>query len=178
MTEERLNKITQMCDHVEIDDIIYAKEQILQVLYNDSDLLEVLDNKQLKDNNAIPEDYHNVCIFSFLKIPYIQSKVQNYICFDVNDIEPAYYNNVMMTKQVIFRCVSHEKSVDTEYGIDRQDLLGYLVKDNFQWSNKCGFQMKKTYDAGRIAENGYYYREIHFAMTQPTGLKNGTTNGR
>ena len=169
MTEERLNKITQMCDHVEIDDIIYAKEQILQVLYNDSDLLEVVTTSNCKST---------VCIFSFLKIPYIQSKVQNYICFDVNDIEPAYYNNVMMTKQVIFRCVSHEKSVDTEYGIDRQDLLGYLVKDNFQWSNKCGFQMKKTYDAGRIAENGYYYREIHFAMTQPTGLKNGTTNGR
>lgn len=169
MTEERLKVLSDVQDHLEHDDIIYIKSKILETLLSDPDIIEMLDNQELIRQEAIPEDYYGVNIFSFLKIPDTQSTVKNYICFDVNDTEPAYYNNLMVTKQVIFRCASHEQSVFTKYGIDRQDILGYLVKDDFQWHNKCGYQMKKTYDGGRIAENGFYYRELHFQIVMPSG---------
>lgn len=176
MTSERLQAIQDMRNKIDRDDIIYIKQKILEIILDDKDILEILNNKELESVQALPEDYYNTNIFSYLKMPGTQSTVKNFICFDVNDIQPVYTNNIMMTKEVVFRCVSHENDVKTFYGIDRHDLLGYLVKDNFQWSNKCGFHMKKIYDGGRIAENGYYYRELHFQITNPTGLKNGVQN--
>lgn len=180
MTSERLEVIKTLKEHEKCpDDVLLFKEKILKLLLNDLDIIETLHNVELENKQALPEDYHNVNIYSYLKIPDTQSTVKNYVCFDVNDIEENYYNNAMVTKQVIFRCVSHEKDVETIYGIDRQDLLGYLIKDNFQWNNQFGVQWKKNYDGGRIAENGYYYREIHFKVTNLNGLQRGlTTNVR
>ena len=50
-------------------------------MYKDPDLLEVLHNKELEKINASPEDYRNINIFSYLKIPETQSIVKNFICF-------------------------------------------------------------------------------------------------
>ena len=35
--------------------------------------------------------------------------------------------------------------------------------------------MKKIYDVGKIAENGYYYRDIRFKVIAPNSLQNGTS---
>lgn len=176
MTEERLSIINKINEDSKYDDISYDKHVILKKLCNDSDILEILHNVELEEINASPEDYHNVCIFSYLKIPKTQSKVKNFICFEVDDMEPSYYNNVNMQKIIKFRTISHEEEVETIYGIDRQDLLALLVKDIFNWSNCLGAQLKKVYDSGKITENDYYYREIHYLTTTTNSLQRGTTN--
>lgn len=144
MTQERLSIINKINEDLKYDDIAYDKHVILKKLYADKDIFEILHNTELEKINASPEDYHNVCIFSYLKIPKTQSQVKNFICFDVDDLEPSYTNNVNIQKVIKFRAISHEEDLETEYGIDRQDLLALIIKDIFNWSNCLGPQLKKS----------------------------------
>lgn len=174
MTEERL-KIIDKIHKDKFDDITYDKMIILKDLFKDADLLELLNNKELENINASPEDYYNVNIFSYLKIPETQSVVKNFICFEVDDTEEVYGNNVMISKLVRFRTVSHEDDIITEYGMNRQDLLALIIKDRFNWSNILGMQLKKIYDEGKVSENDYYYRDIWYKTITPNSLQKGTT---
>lgn len=172
MNQERIDRLLSCRKEEGYDDISYDKQLILEDIYKDPDIFEVLHNTELEKAGAVPEDYYNVNIYSYLKIPDSQSKVKNFICFEVNHLDVSYQNKIMITKQVIIRTVSHKDDVETIYGIDRQDLLGALIKERLQWSNLLGTQLVKTYDAGKVAENGYYYRNIYFTQITPNGLQN------
>lgn len=178
MKQERIDRLLSCRETEGYDSISYDKQIILEDIYKDPDIFEVLHNTELEAQNAVPEDYHNVNIYSYLKIPDSQSKVKNFICFEVNDLEISYSNKIMVTKQVIFRTVSHKDDVETIYGIDRQDLLAALIKERFQWSNILGTQLVKTYDSGKVAENGYYYRNMYFEQITPNGLQNRLSSNR
>lgn len=178
MTDERLELIKAITDleHPElrrdknIDMIALMKQMILKDLYSDSDIIETLHNPDLEAKKAPPEDYHNVNIFSYLKIPDTQSIVKNFICFDINDMNEIYGASNFLERDVIFRAVSHEDDVKTEYGINRQDLLGMLIKDRMSWTNYMGMRLQKEYDAGKVAENGYYYRDIKYIIQAPNAM--------
>lgn len=171
MNQERIERLFTCQKEEGFDGISYAKQKILEDIYLDPDIFEVLHNEELEAQNAPPEDYHNVNIYSYLKIPDAQSKVKNFLCFEVNDLEISYQNRIMITKQVIFRTVSHKDDVETIYGIDRQDLLAALIKERFNWSNLLGTQLVKTYDSAKVAENGYYYRNIYFQQITPNDIQ-------
>ena len=171
---DMLKNLTVATDIGSHDEIAYTKQLILEDLYKDNDLLLVLNNPDLK--GCPPEDYRNVNIFSYMKIPDTQNKVKNFVCFEVNEREPVSSNDVLMTRQIIFRTVSHEEDVETIWGIDRQDLLAMIIKDRFSWSNCLGLHMKKVYDAGKIAENGYYYRDMYFEAMATNGLNKAVRN--
>lgn len=178
MTEERLqliNATTNLDDRAgrkdkNIDDITLFKQIVLKDLYSDQDIIEVLHNVELEKQHALPEDYRNVNIFAFLKIPDTQSVVKNFICFEVSDIDELFHNKTYIERRVTFRAVSHEDDIVTGFGIDRQDLLGMLIKDRYSWTNIMGMRLEKEYDVGRIAENGYYYREIRFKVVSPNAM--------
>lgn len=174
MTEERLDIIDRI-NKDKYDDITYDKMVILKDLFKDKDLIELLNNKELEKIDASPEDYYNINIFSFLKIPKTQSVVKNFVCFEIDDTEEIYGNNVMISKLVRFRVVSHEDDIETEYGMNRHDLLALIIKDRFNWSNILGLQLKKIYDEGKVTENDYYYREIWYKTITPNSLQKGTT---
>lgn len=178
MNQERIDRLFSCRNEQGFDSISYDKRKILEDLYKDSDIIEILNNKELQAVNACPEDYYNVNIYSFLKIPDAQSKVKNFICFEVNDTEIVYSNNIMVSKQIIFRTIAHQDDVSTIWGIDRQDLLAALVKERFQWSNILGTQLIKTYDSGKVAENGYYYRNMYFEQTAPNDIQNRFKSNR
>lgn len=175
LSKARTDIITSLTDSHEMgnhDDIVAAKMRVLEDFYKDSDLLLVLNNPDLKDSP--PEDYRNVNIFSFMKIPETQTQVKNFLCFEINDREPLDNNDAFITRQLIVRTISHEKDVDTPWGIDRQDLLALIVKDRLAWSNCLGTHLKKVYDCGKIAENGYYFRDMYFEALVPNGLYKAT----
>lgn len=178
MTQERIERLFSCRKEEGFDSISYDKQIILEDLYKDPDIFEVLHNEKLVKLNAPPEDYHNVNIFSYLKIPDAQSTVKNFICFEVNDTESVKSNSIMINKQVIFRTISHKDDVETLYGIDRQDLLAALIKERFQWSNLLGTQLVKTYDSGKVAENGYYYRNMYFEQVAPNDVQNRISSNR
>lgn len=178
MTDQRLELIRAITDldHPElreglnVDTIALFKQMILKDIYTDPDIIEVLHNTELEKLEAPPEDYCNVNIFSYLKIPDTQSVVKNFLCFDVHDLNEVYGTANYVERDIVFRCVSHEDDVKTEYGINRHDLLGMLIRDRFSWTNYMGMQFQKEYDAGKVAENGYYYREIKFITQAPNAM--------
>lgn len=178
MTEERLKIIRAITDlanptvkrDVNIDEVAWLKQMLTKDLYSDSDIIEALHNVELQEANALPEEYRNVNIFSYLKVPDTQSVVKNFICFEVNDMEQPYNATSFIERNIVFRCISHEDDVRTEYGIDRQDLIAMLVKDRMSWTNFMGMRISKEYDVGKIAENGYYYREIRFFVLSPNAM--------
>ena len=148
---------------------IIADPRIIYVLHNDD-----LDCRQ-------PDDYLNVNVLSRVNLPEVQSRVKNYICFKVdlaNDLEKhARLARVLVTFQILCR----DSDIVTEFGIDRHDLLGYLLKDNFHGSNAFWTQSECIYDQETLTDSHYNGRLIKFEMIVPNKLletKNGVTSVR
>lgn len=172
------------------DDNERYKYRIMKMLTENQDVLWTLHNKELeeksyatkdKDGNEIEmlngDTYRDVSIFNFLKIPEIQSTVKNFICFEVNDVEQPRYNKDLIIKNIIFRTVSHDDDYKTDWGIARQDLLALIIQSEFDWTNAFGMHIEKVSDRGKVAENGYYYREFVYETTIPNNLMNKAKNG-
>lgn len=166
------------------DDTERYKYQIMNMLTNNQDILWTLHNKTFeKDENGNintskelnGDCYRDVNIFSFLKIPDVQSEVKNFICFEVDDVSVPY--DSMIKKNITFRTISHLDDFKTDWGIARQDLLAAIIKNEFDWSNIFGMHLEKVYDKGRITENGYYYREFIYETIVPNNLVNKSKNG-
>ena len=145
--------------HVQ-DDIIEMKRLIKQKLIADTDILEALHNPDIDIDS--PDEFLDNNIYGFIRIPQTQDTVRNFICFTVDDIEPDRYNSHMKIQQIQFNCICHLDDMKTEYGIDRHDLLGYLVRDTFNWTNDFGLQFKLTYNKESTIDSDYYCRTLKF----------------
>lgn len=172
MTEERIECLLHPVPDGSYT-IVHAKEKIFKDLCKDPDIFELLDNPVLKEKKALPEDYYYVNIFPFLKIPDTQSKVKNFICYEIDDLEDVSSNETKLRRQIKFRVVSHEQAVQTPYGVPRQDLLAMLINERMQWSELLGARMKKVYDAGKVSENGYYYRNMYYEQIVSNNIQFG-----
>ena len=112
------------------DDVIEMKRLIKQKLIDDPDILEALNNPEIDLDS--PDEFLDKNIFGFIRIPHTQDTVRNFICFTVNDIEDRYQTNeVMKTQYIQFNVICHLEDMTTQYSMDRHDLLGYLIRDNF-----------------------------------------------
>jgi hypothetical protein len=150
------------------DDIIEMKRLIKQKLISDTDILEALHNPAIDIDS--PDEFLDNNIYGFIRIPTTQDTVRNFICFTVDDIEPSY-NTHFKVQQIQFNCICHLDDMKTEYGIDRHDLLGYLVRDNFNWTNDFGLQFKLVYNKESTIDSDYYCRTLKFEREQPNSLK-------
>lgn len=184
------------------DDIDMYKYIIMRELLNDQDILHTLHYEKLENNakkvpiyaedgnqkideygnklyktEIIGVDYKDKAIFNFLKIPDIQSEVKNYICFEVNNIEIPRGSTALITKNIIFRTISHESDYKTDWGIARQDLLAAIIKNKFDWTNIFGTHLELVSDRGKTADMGYYYREFIYETTTANNLVNMAYNG-
>lgn len=165
------------------DDTDRYKYLIMKILTDNQDILNTLHNKDLEEKYKNKEGiingdaYRNVNIFNFLKIPETQSTVKNFICFEVDDVEKPRYGEGLLKKNIIFRTISHKDDVNTDWGIARQDLLSAIIKSEFDWTNIFGMHLELVYNKGRVAENGYYYREFIYETTVPNNLVNKMKNG-
>ena len=153
------------------DDIIEMKRLIKQKLIADTDILEALHNSDIDIDS--PDEFLDNNIYGFIRIPTTQDTVRNFICFTVDDIEPSY-NTHFKVQQIQFNCICHLDDMKTEYGIDRHDLLGYLVRDNFNWTNDFGLQFKLVYNKESTIDSDYYCRTLKFEREQPNNLKKAT----
>lgn len=164
------------------DDIERYKYFIMKILTENQDILHTLHNKELeerytdKDGIINGDAYRDVNIYSFLKIPDIQSTVKNFICFEVDDREKPRNSDGLIVKNITFRTISHENDYKTDWGIARQDLLATIITSCFDWTNMFGAHLEMVYNKGRIAENGYYYREFIYQITDVNNLVNKSKN--
>lgn len=157
------------------DDIVEMKRLIKQKLISDSDILEVLNNPEIDMDS--PDEFLDTNIFGFIRVPTTQDTVRNFICFTVDDIEEHRYNEVMKMQYIQFHAICHLDDMKTEYGIDRHDLLGYLIRDNFNWSNMFGLQFKLINNKESAVDSDYYCRTLVFEATKPNSLNKGRMDG-
>lgn len=150
------------------DDIIEMKRQIKQKLIADTDILEALHNPDIDIDS--PDEFLDTNIFGFIRIPTTQDTVRNFICFIVDDVEEHRFNEVMKTQYIQFTTICHLSDMKTEYGIDRHDLLGYLIRDTFNWTNLFGLQFKLVYNKESTIDSDYYCRTLKFEATKPNML--------
>lgn len=162
-------------DNKQYDDIEMYKYKIMKLLTDDNDILIALNNGDLTGHKG--DDYRNVNIFNFLKIPDTQSTVKNFICFEVHDVEQPRYTDGLIKKSIVFRTISHSDDVLTDYGMARQDLLALIIKNKFDWSQEFGIHIEKIRDYGKVTENGYYYREFIYETTTVNNYVNRLKNG-
>lgn len=151
------------------DDISMMKRQIKQKLIDDQDILEALHSEIDIDS---PDEFLDTHIFGFLRIPNTQDTVRNFICVTVDDIEDHRFNEVMKLQVLQLTAICHLSDIKTEYGIDRHDLLGYLIKDTFNWTNMFGLQFHLIYNKESVMEGDYYCRTLKFEAEKLNSLNN------
>ena len=156
------------------DDIIRKKRLIEQILYSDEDIIEILDNPNL-DPDA-PEEYVGENIFGFLRVPGTQDTSKNFITFIVDDIGRTPNNQVMKSQYVQFVVFVHKDLVKTKYGMARHDLIGYIIRDIFNLSNKLGPQMELVQNKEGITDTDFYTRTLKFELIDDNSTKPLRTN--
>lgn len=151
------------------DDISSMKRQIKQKLIDDPDILEALHSEIDIDS---PDEFLDTHIFGFLRIPSTQDTVRNFICITVDDIEDHRFNEVIKLQVLQFTAICHLSDIKTEYGIDRHDLLGYLIRDIFNWTNMFGLQFHLIYNKEGNIDGDYYCRTLKFEAEKLNSLNN------
>ena len=161
------------------DDIGSMKRKIKQELISDRDILEVLNNADLPgashDSDVdldSPDEFLDHNIFGFIRIPNTQDTVRNFICVTIDDIEEHRLNEVMKIQNITFTVICHLSTMKTRYGIDRHDLLGYLIRDVFNWTNMFGLQYHLIYNKESVIDGDYYCRTLKFEAIKPNSLNN------
>lgn len=178
-----ISNISRVLDNTRNNDIIYKKAKVMEIFESDPDLKEVLgqpeklplnkfkdkDNpteEELSERARIHEYNEKVShpqIVSFLKVNDIQTEVNNFIMFDIGD-DNTSYNEIVKNQYLEVMCLVHEDDMDTEYGVNRVDLLSYIVKDLLCWTNRAGFHFKLVADDFSITDTKYYARTLRFTI--------------
>lgn len=194
-----LSNIRRNLESTKNNDIIYRKAIIEKAFYDDPDLLEVLGQREKRPLNKYVDPDHPTIqekqlrqeieeynkrvdskkIIPYLKLNGVQKEVNNFVMFEIRDYEASALNKVIKTQQVTVICAVAEEDMDTEYGIQRTDLLAYIVKDLLQWSNCAGLQLKCVSDFDDIIDDRYYSRVLRFESQLPNtipGHNMGMTN--
>lgn len=156
------------------DDIIRKKRLIEQILYSDEDIVEILDNPDI--DPECPEDLVYENIYPCIRIPGTQDVSKNFITFTVDDIERMPYNPVMKSQIVQFVIFVHKDHIETQYGMPRHDLLGYIIRDIFNLSNKLGSQMELVSNKEYVTDTDYLTRTLKFELITDNSTKPLRTN--
>lgn len=155
------------------NDNIQYKEIIKNKLINNSKIIRSLNNNNL--DTDCPDDYYGINILPYYLLVDVQTKAQNYICFETSFDEVARYNKIMKLGQVIFYIVCDNKDIlDKETGIARHDLLAALITDEFDWSNLFGTQVHLVSDRPTAVDSKYVGRTLIFEQTSTNSIvRNG-----
>ena len=120
--------------------------------------------RQIEDYN---ERITHKQILPYLKLNGMNKEVLNFLMFDIEDYSVSYVNEIIKNQNITVMCLVHEDDMDTPYGIQRHDLLSYLVRDLLCWTNAIGMQLKLTYDHQDIIDSRYYCRTMRFSVQAP-----------
>ena len=169
-----LESLLQFKGSLDSDDI-KVKETIKRILLDNKLIIYALNNKELEEEEADPEDYFGVNILPYYMISPVQHNVQNYLCYEVRyDMAQAYQyskshnslNPTVKTLSIIFTILCHHRNViDEETGIARHDLLAALIQDQFNWSSEFGSKIMLVSDVPSVVDNNYACRTLSFERT-------------
>lgn len=158
------------------DDICVEKDIIKQRLIHNPYIIHLLDNKTIQGSGGTPDDYLGTNIYEHLYVEDTQDTSLNLICFELETIDDYEYNSKLKQKQLTFMVLVNKTNLKTDYGNERHDLMSYLIRESFNWSNCLGMQIHETYNGVQTLNNGYYVRTIRFESIGTNNLVYGSRN--
>lgn len=169
-TEDDIKFLQSFRDNIDYDGI-KCKQQVKKMLLANKHILHVLNNNELEEKEAEPDDYYLVNVFPYYIIHPIQHEVQNFVTFQVSSTELPQFDKTKKYLQVIFVVLSHVGDViDKDTTLPRHDLLGALVQDQFNYTNICGKKIHLVEDKEIIVDNDYAGRQLTFEQYVDNGL--------
>lgn len=156
------------------DDIIRKKRIIERMLYEDPDIIEIIDDPDV--NPDCPEEIIYSSIYPCIRIPGTQDVSKNFITFTIDDMERIPSNSVMKSQYVQFVIFVHKDHIKTKYGMARHDLLGYIIMSIFHLSNKLGPQMEIVSNREGVTDTDYLTRTLRFELIDDNSTKPFRTN--
>lgn len=155
---------------IDSDDIRY-KKLIKDILLDNRFIIHVLNNKELEEKEASPEDYYGINILPYYLISPTQTNTQNFICFETQFDEETRYNKVIKYGQIRFYVLCHQKDIiDEDTGIARHDLLAAILLDQFNWTNYFGNQIHCISDIASVVDTDYACRTLIFEGEFPNSF--------
>ncbi len=152
-------------------DDIKIKEKIKQKLLENRKIIYALNNKELLEQDAEPDEYYGINILPFYMIHPTQHNSQNFICFTTGYEEIERFNKSMKLMQITFVVLCEQSNViDKKTGIARHDLLGALLLDQFNHTNIFGTVITCIEDVESIVDNDYACRTLVFQQTTDNNL--------
>lgn len=159
MIVEELRELKTLPD----DDNIRFKEIIKKKLYQNPDIIHAIHNVELDEQ--VPDEYVGVSILPYLIVPRTQDIPRTYVCYTSNYDEVQRYNQLIKDAEVKFVILSdYRDSIDKETGIARHDLLGALIKREFNHTNYLGQQMVCISDTESTTDTDYAMRTLIFNL--------------
>ena len=160
------------------DDNTKLKEEIKRLLIGNKYIVHVLNNKELEDADAEPDEYFGVSIFPFYVIPEVHSSVNNYICFETGFKETNWRSkNMTKNQQIVFYILCDVKNgIDKETGLARHDLLGALINEAVCQTVFSGGRARLESDTPGATDNSYILRTLVYEITTDSNLVK-TING-
>lgn len=164
-----IDKSVSEHDKFDTYEVYRIKHKILAMLLENQDLLHALHSEELGYEGELNGDeFKDIHIFDYLRLPKNKDTVKNYVCFEVSEISGR---GSYIERRIVFWVISHDDDQHTDWGIGRQDLLGLIVNEMFNWSNKLGITIIKQSDSGLTTNDGYCYREIVFVNNPPNDVQ-------
>ena len=158
------------------DDIGLAKRVIETILYNDPDIVELIDNPNI--DPECPEDLVYENLFPFIKIPGTQDESKSFICYEVDDMADISRNDRMKQQIIQFVVFVHKDLIKTKYGATRHDMFGMVIRDLFNRSHLFGHELKLVQSKGGVTDTDYYTRTLKFQLITPEVAQDGLFDNR
>lgn len=152
-------------------DIIRKKRALKEIFLSDPAILEALHNPDL--DIECPEDFFNVNILDYIKLTPTQDEKRNFLCYEFQDKYLAEYNPRNKNQYLTVVCLIQEKDMETNYDMNRADLLAHLIKENLNQSNALGVQLNIQEDSADIMDTKYYAKTLVFKIKAPNDIQNG-----
>ena len=195
--DDLLNKLRAYTETPDDDSIRY-KELIKKSLLNCPELLYALNSKELEselfdeDGNLLIDEEtgeligevgnyfgENSLIRPYLFFPETQTKVVNYICYQVMFDEVPKYSKYQKYTEVSFNIFVHgANAMDELTGIPRHDLIASIIRAKFNWSNILGMQLKLVYNKESITDNNYVVRTLRLESSEINGITETRYGGK
>ena len=156
------------------DDNNKLKHEVYNKLVRNKYICHVLNNEDLEDADAEPDDYLYENIIPYEIIHPTQMKVKNFICLLTRQTELYRYDKAFKLQQIIFKvyCEQANNIVYSDFpdsekalnplGMARHDLIAALIKAEFNYYPlSCG-KIRLVTDYEDATDTNYATRVLTF----------------
>ena len=157
-----------------VNEEIKLKRKIMQILYENSAIIELLDCPDVDPEQ--PDTALYTCIFPYVRVPNTQEEVGTFIGVKINMISPYEINDRFASMRifVVILCAFDKLNVPGQKGI-RTEIIASEIESALNWNNDFGFQIRLQSVSEEMATHEYYGCIMTFETIRSNTLKNGRT---